>query len=695
MTSSRASGATLCRWVLVCSLVLAAPAQAAVRALLIGVNDYEESKLAELRGPPNDIGLIKRVLVERFQVPLTHIEDLLNPTHTTVELAFAKLAASVQPGDQVYIHYSGHGSWAMAPPPGPGEQAERHGQDQTWVAHGARSSVREGKDAMDVLDKEIALWLDPIYKLTQDVVVVSDSCYSASVTRGNQTGVRSVDGSDHAHPLRAGIKRVPEPTVGLRIGASRDTESAVEMDPLLGARCTTKDRCYGVFTWHWAAALQSSRPGESWGAVFDRASAATTATPGVIQRPQMEGVADRAVFEGKFTPPSALVAVIDVRGDGTVVLGSGLLAGLTVGSEFETVATPPEIGARIKITSATAGAAEAELLCGKIKAGDSVRERSHQFKTIRLFVGGPQVPSEDAEFANQLHKSIREARAFALQGFEIVSNREQADWRLEFVRPPAGTPANAIALPKKVDCGAVSCMAPELWVVSPLGQLMDARMRLSIEDPSVLTPKLISNLAAFAHAREIRAMGAQGNNTMLQAQVTVLRPPAGDKSQCSVGARSDSGWQRSDPIPLNNLGNKHVQLRDCLAFTLVNADSTRTWYGYVLAVDPNFRVVPIWPAAGSMNDEARIKPGETFPVTKTFYRLSDSGRETLLFVVSSVPAPATRLASSGLKNAATRSMPSPLWRLVNASVLTRGEAETDVGDWGAQSIELDVVGAVN
>lgn len=695
MPSPRACAAVVSRWVLVCSLVIAAQAQAAVRALLIGVNDYQESKLAELSGPPNDIALIRKVLVERFEVPANQIEVLLNPTHTAIELAFTKFAASVQPEDQVYIHYSGHGSWATAPAPGPGQAPERRGQDQTWVAHGARSHEREGKDAMDVLDKELALWLDPIYKVTQDVVFVSDSCHSASVTRGDQTGVRSVDGFEKPHPLRATIKRVAEPTVGLRIGASRDTESAVEMDPLMGARCTNKGGCYGVFTWHWAAALQSSRPGESWGEVFDRASAATTATPGVMQRPQMEGVADRAVFKGKFAPPSALVAVVEVQSDGTVVLGSGLLSGLTVGSEFQTLVTPPQGGAKIKVTSATAGAAQAELLSGTVKAGDTVRELTHRYKTIQLFVGGPQVPGKDDELANQLRKSIEEARTFALQGFEIVSQREQADWRLEIVRPPAGTPANATVLPKGELCESASCSAPELWVVSPLGQLMDGRMRLSMKDPSAQTQKLLSNLAAFAHAREVRAMGAQGNDTLLQLQVTVLRPPAGDKAPCRVGADSNSAWQRSGPIPVKKLDNKDVQLRDCLGFTLVNADPSRTWYGYILAVDPNFRVVPIWPAAGAMDDEARIEPGKTFQVTNSFYRLSDAGRETLLFVASSVPAPASRLASSGLKNAATRSMPSPLWRLVNASVLTRGKAETDAGDWGAQSLELDVIGAGN
>ena len=142
-------------------------------------------------------------------------------------------------------------------------------------------------------------------------------------------------------------------------------------------------------------------------------------------------------------------------------------------------------------------------------------------------------------------------------------------------------------------------------------------------------------------------------------------------------------------MPLKSLGSKDVQLRDCLAFALVNGDPARTWYGYVLGVDPKFQVQAVWPPAGAMEDEARIEPHTTYAVTKSFYRLSDPGRETLLFVASEVPAPVASLASTGMKNASTRGAPSRLSRLVNASVLTRG-VEAAIGDWGAQSLEIDV-----
>ena len=315
-------------------------AHAAVQALLIGIGAYAESNLADLAGPANDVALMKGVLIH-LQVPEANIRVLPNPTHSTIETAFADLSTRVERNDQVYVYYAGHGSRAPAPPPANGEDAERRGEDQTWVAFGARSPLRDGKDKMDVRDEEIALWRDPLYELTPDVVVASISCHSASVTRDAQVGVRAADGLLQPHPLRASIQRVEQPTTGLPIGAARDFESAVELDPRNNQRCPDGRNCYGVVTWHRASALRSARPDESWGDVFHRASAAIAATRGVAQRPQMDGVADRAVLGGQFAPLTALIPVTSVGQGGQVRLGAGLISGWTVGSEFAGAGSSP------------------------------------------------------------------------------------------------------------------------------------------------------------------------------------------------------------------------------------------------------------------------------------------------------------------------------------------------------------------
>ncbi|MCP4689915.1 MAG: caspase family protein, partial [Desulfobacterales bacterium] len=108
-------------------------------ALLIGVSDYSDTGLPSLEGPPNDLSLIRGVLLDRFGFKDDHITVLLNEraSHTGVERAFALLAARVQYGDVVYIHYSGHGSCT----PDLNHDEVRTGMDQTWVSHGSRRVI--------------------------------------------------------------------------------------------------------------------------------------------------------------------------------------------------------------------------------------------------------------------------------------------------------------------------------------------------------------------------------------------------------------------------------------------------------------------------------------------------------------------------------------------------------------------------
>lgn len=683
------SAAAQCGALLFILLGLAAPAQAAVHALLIAQSDYRESPgVSNLQGPPNDVRLMKDVLTGRFKVPESNITQLDDATHTQIEQAFAALTARVKKDDQVYIHYSGHGSWYQSP----ASAGERRGQDQTWVTHGSRSSQRKGKDAVDVLDKEVGTWLLRLHAITPDVVLVSDSCHSASMTRDVQIGVRSSDGVPQTHPLRAQFPDeidIPRDR-GLRIGAARDIESAVELDPERNTRCTDPKKCYGVFTWNWAQVLRTSRPGESWGDVYDRALAAIEANPLVLQRPQKEGAADRAVFAGKFAPLTATVTVQAVQGDASVLLGAGRLAGLTVGTELAGVVPEGVKAPRLEVVSVDAATAQAKMLEGQVRAGGQVKVSKYRDSEprIQLFVGGPQAADVDAALAGQVRQAIEQARHMTLQNFDLVDRREAAQWRLELVRPKNGAAATP-GLPEHVHCTTQPCATPELWVVNPFGQLMHPKMRFPLADPAAQIPRLLSNLGSFARAQEVRSIARQGNATPLEAKVTVLRPPAGSTAsapKCIEGAQGAAGWQRFAERPLAALRSEDVQYLDCLAFKIHNKDK-KPWYGYLLSVDPNFSVNRVWPTAKMNEDEARIEAGNE-EVMKSFYRLSDPGREMLLFIASEQQTPMPGVEEGGMRGGGAG---SPLARLARGGALTRGvESETEEGPWGAQSTSLDI-----
>ena len=77
------------------------------RALLIGISDYSNSGMASLRGPGNDIPLIKKILIDRLKFPETNIIVLTGAkaTHTGLENAFFRLSQLAEAGDFIYIHY--------------------------------------------------------------------------------------------------------------------------------------------------------------------------------------------------------------------------------------------------------------------------------------------------------------------------------------------------------------------------------------------------------------------------------------------------------------------------------------------------------------------------------------------------------------------------------------------------------------
>ncbi|WP_437735246.1 caspase family protein [Sorangium sp. So ce1335] len=120
------------------------------RALLIGVDFYLPNRLpngatfVSLRGCVSDVGRIREALSARITLPYD-IKTLLAPsvggsapggpssewpTYVNIKAALDKLLAEAQPGDHVYIHYSGHGGRVVTRCP---EVKGRDGYDETLV----------------------------------------------------------------------------------------------------------------------------------------------------------------------------------------------------------------------------------------------------------------------------------------------------------------------------------------------------------------------------------------------------------------------------------------------------------------------------------------------------------------------------------------------------------------------------------
>ncbi len=174
----------------------AAPALARENyALLIGANQYPA--LEErwwLKGPANDVQLVATYLTTEAPVPFSpdHVTVLsdgvagaADPTLAAIRGAFADLTAEVQPGDFVYLHFSGHGTQAPAKDP----TTELDGLDELFlpVDIGPWSdAVGEVQNAL--VDDEIGALIDGLRAKGANVWAVFDSCHSGTATRAVESG---------------------------------------------------------------------------------------------------------------------------------------------------------------------------------------------------------------------------------------------------------------------------------------------------------------------------------------------------------------------------------------------------------------------------------------------------------------------------------------------------------------------------
>ncbi|MEZ5964392.1 MAG: caspase family protein [Planctomycetota bacterium] len=152
------------------------------RALLIGINDYVNPDIPDLRGCENDVLLLRHVLERRYG--FDEVEVLLDRQATRAAILdrLREVVTATGPDDFLFVHYSGHGS----------QQADQNGDeqddglDETLVA----SDSRHG-EVIDIVDDEIDDLLAGLDRAAQCVISL-DACHSGTGTR-ETTALRTRD----------------------------------------------------------------------------------------------------------------------------------------------------------------------------------------------------------------------------------------------------------------------------------------------------------------------------------------------------------------------------------------------------------------------------------------------------------------------------------------------------------------------
>ncbi len=149
-------------------------------ALLVGVGDYKADVVTDLKGPPNDVRLLRGILGSKaWQFPAQNICTLVNEEATTARFRATwkewLLKELDRGGKSVVVFYmSSHGSQVRDRS---GDEADNY--DETLLFHDSRyQGIR------DIDDDEFNGMLAQAYEKADSMTVILDACNSGSSTRG-------------------------------------------------------------------------------------------------------------------------------------------------------------------------------------------------------------------------------------------------------------------------------------------------------------------------------------------------------------------------------------------------------------------------------------------------------------------------------------------------------------------------------
>ena len=355
------------------------------RALLIGISKYKRNILNSWwdLNTELDVSLLNQVLIDKFKFDKKDIVILQDAAATKAGILkeLETIVAQTQPGDIVFIHFSGHGDTI---PDDNGDKDELDGKDESLIPFDYVSTKDYSKN---IRDDEIGKNLDELQKKQPGNVTVSfDSCFSGTATRGGFL-VRGGNGNDYEKienesPSGLNEKNQPLPKDYVFLSATNPRQFAKETS------YSEKgvERKMGAYTFALVKALSEATPRTTYRDLSERINDYVK-TGNFDQSPQVEGALDDIVLDGTAVKQERFVAVAPmanaVKSD-QAILQIGKLQGATIKSRYAIFAAgtkDPNDKDAIKI--ADGEIVETEGLRSQIKLDKTID--STQLKTARAF----------------------------------------------------------------------------------------------------------------------------------------------------------------------------------------------------------------------------------------------------------------------------------------------------------------------
>lgn len=171
-------------------------------ALIIGINDYQDSRVVDLDKPVKDAERFYNVLTTRYTFEKDNAVFLKNPTRADIIKAMDNLSNQLNEEDNLLIFYAGHGYWDEKKSTGywlPSDAEKDH--TTNWL----RNSTIQG-------------FIEDIP--TRHTLLIADACFSGGIFKTRKAFSDAPDAVEHLYNLKSRkgmtsgmLKEVPDQSV--------------------------------------------------------------------------------------------------------------------------------------------------------------------------------------------------------------------------------------------------------------------------------------------------------------------------------------------------------------------------------------------------------------------------------------------------------------------------------------------------
>lgn len=361
------------------------PAVADRHALLVGVSDYPHlDPSLSLEGPRADIPRLYNMLRQQgfdddaIRVLADGVDASQGmPTLAAISDAIGAIIETVEDGDLVFLHFSGHGTQS------PTDDLEREpdGLDELFLPRDVTDWNFDQKAVPNALfDHQVGEWLDALRGKGANVWVVFDSCHAGNMTRSigdPDVRMRQIRPGDLGIPETRARSVEPADAIPsfmqadaakgdlIAFFAAQSHETTPEMRLPLG---DSEAEFVGLFTYSLVRMI-GQNPNISYRQLAQMIMTEYNALPWRASTPLISGTnLDRKIFHREGDIPTRYTVQ---RGDGELTLGAGQLNGFDVDAVVRLYASPTAeqpIG-RSVVT-------EASLISSKAPLPDEIENRS-------------------------------------------------------------------------------------------------------------------------------------------------------------------------------------------------------------------------------------------------------------------------------------------------------------------------------